>query len=132
MFISRGVYKNLTELAKENKKSLHYEEASSSTRQLVTMEEREQLIPPSSSSPTLPNKQRKWKDIPSFPKDIDDNCNNISKILLVSFDTVMVLEKTMKQLNGESCYPCFYREDRELLKWTKQAWLDHLERRSNK
>ena len=45
MVISRGVCKYLTKLSKENKKPLHYEEASSSTGQLVAMEEKEQRKP---------------------------------------------------------------------------------------
>ena len=35
----------------------------------------------------------------------------------------------MEQLNGESGYPCSYREDLVLKKWEKQAWLNCLERK---
>ena len=63
MVISKGVDKNVTELSEENKKLIHFEEASSSTGKLVAMEQREPFIPSSSSSSTLPIKQRKWKDI---------------------------------------------------------------------
>ena len=58
----------VTELSEENKKPIHYEEASSSTGQLVAMEQREQRIPSLSSSPTIPAKQRKWEDIQSGTK----------------------------------------------------------------
>ena len=37
----------------------------------------------------------------------------------------------MKKLNGKSCYPCFVAKALKK-KWTKQAWLNHLERRSDK
>ena len=36
------------------------------------------------------------------------------------------------KLTGESCYRCFYREHIEVQKWTKQVWIDYLERGSDK
>ena len=75
--ISRRVNKYVTEVPEENKKP----GVQSCTGQLVAMTQQEHLIPSSSSSSTLPNKQRKH---PGFP-----------------------LEKTIGQLNEESCYLCF-------------------------
>ena len=60
MVISRSVDKYATEFSEENKKFLHVEEASSSTRKRVAMEQREQLVPSSSSSPTLPKNIDKY------------------------------------------------------------------------
>ena len=44
----------------------------------------------------------------------------------------VTLEKMMEQLNGENCYLCFYREHPKVEKWTKQVWLNHLEKECNK
>ena len=58
--------------------------------------------------------QRKWEDIPSVPKVIDDNCWQVSEAI----DWRKLLYK-------------FYREDPGSKKWTEQAWLTYLEKGSN-
>ena len=78
MVISRGAGQYVKELSEESKKSVHFEDASSSKGKLVAMEKKENNLDPSSSS-TLPIRQRTWKDILSVPKVTDDNYHKISK-----------------------------------------------------
>ena len=78
--ISRGVNKYVMELPEENKQPIHCDEASSSTGRPVAMEQKEQLVPSSSSSPTLPINQRKWNDLPAVRR-VDDCSYQISKIM---------------------------------------------------
>ena len=44
-------------------------------------------------------------------------------------DIKVIFERMMEHLNGESCYLC---EDLDAQKWTKQTWLNHSEKGSNK
>ena len=74
--ISRGIIKYVTELLEENKKPIHFEEVATSAGQLVAMKQKDQSS--SSSSSTMPIKQRKWNDI-SAVGNIDDKSYKISK-----------------------------------------------------
>ena len=107
---SRRVDKYVTELSEENKKPIHYEEASSSTGQLVAVERRQQLLPSSSSSSHLPIQQPKWKDISAVPKVVGDGCRRISK-------------RTTRILRHEG-YP---REDDGAIEWVKLSSIFHCE-----
>ena len=80
MVTSRGVDKNVMELAVDRTKPIYYDEASSSTEKFVAIKQRtDQLQASSSSSSVLPIKQRNWRDIPSVPRVDDDYCYKISK-----------------------------------------------------
>ena len=107
---SRRVDKYVTELSEENKKPIHFEEASSSTGQPVAMEQRQQLIPSSSSSSPLRIQQPKWKDISAVPKVVGDGCRRISK-------------RTIRMLRHEG-YP---REDDGTIEWVKLSSIFHCE-----
>ena len=45
------------------------------------------------------------------------------------YDIKVIFERMMEHLKGESCYLC---EDLDAQMWTKQAWLNHSEKGSNK
>ena len=107
---SRGIDKFVTEPPEVNKKPIHYEEASSSTGKPIAMEQREQLVPSSSSSSTLPIRQREWNDISAVPQVMDDNCRRISKI--------------MTRIVGHDGYP---REDDGAIEWRKLLLVFHRE-----
>ena len=130
--ISRSVGKYVTELLEENKKPIHFQEASSSTGKLGAMKQKEQVIPSSSSSTALLINPRTWNDITRRRVDWLLLLHNIGADDQTLTTSRLSSRRRWSNWMEKVVYRCFYPDFPAVKTWPKQSWLNHLEKASNK